>query len=543
MHLGYRGGRQADDDSLVEERAGGEAAAASPARVDARRRVSGWQVAAAVVVATGITVRFTARSHLWLDEALSVNIARLPLGRIPAALRHDGAPPLYYVLLHAWMSVFGTGTIAVRALSGVFSVASFPLVWIAGRRVGGRRVAAAATLLFAASPFAVRYGTETRMYSLLTLLALGGWLAMGDLLRRFSWSRALAVAGVTAALLYTHYWSIYLLAVAAGVVVRRAFKGPRRDEARRALGAMAAGGALFLPWAPSFLFQLRHTGTPWAGAATPRVLFDTVFQFAGGFWDPGFVLGLLSWLLIVFALFGRPVDGRRIELDLRTRPEGRLLFLAGFGTLAVAVVAGAVTRSAFAVRYASVLFPFLLLLVALGTEALADVRVFRATVAVAVVLGFIAIVPNVVGDRTTAPKVAAILRAQGRPGDVVAYCPDQLGPAVSRLLGPKTGLVQLTFPGAGTPDRVDWVDYQARNHAATTAPFTSMLLERAGPDHTIWLVWSPDYRTFGTKCTALGDRLQAARPDIDRVLKIQTRYSEHPGLIRYRPGRQPPAGT
>ena len=54
---------------------------------------------------------------LWLDEALSVNIARLPLGDIPGALRHDGAPPLYYVLLHLWMRVFGTGDGAVRALA------------------------------------------------------------------------------------------------------------------------------------------------------------------------------------------------------------------------------------------------------------------------------------------------------------------------------------------------------------------------------------------------------------------------------------------
>ena len=57
-----------------------------------------------LVVASGVGLRFWAPTPLWLDETLSVNIARLPLTQIPRALAHDGAPPLYYVLLHVWMA-------------------------------------------------------------------------------------------------------------------------------------------------------------------------------------------------------------------------------------------------------------------------------------------------------------------------------------------------------------------------------------------------------------------------------------------------------
>ncbi len=493
-----------------------------------------WQVLVAAVVVIGMVVRFTANSHLWLDEALSVNIARLPLDRLPEALRHDGAPPLYYVLLHGWMVVFGTGTIAVRALSGVFAVAALPLIWIAGRRLGGKRLAVAALVILSASPFAVRYGTEARMYSLLTLLVLLGWLALSDLLGRFSWSRAVGVAVLTGLLLLTHYWSFYVLAVTGAFVAHRAIRGPGQSEARRAAFAMGVGCLVFLPWLPNFAFQLRHTGTPWAGRPDVRVLFDTVFQFTGGFWDPGFIFGILAWFLIAVALLGRSVDGTRIELDLRTRPEGRVLAIIGFGTLAVAFLVGVVTQSGFAARYAAVLFPFMLLLIALGTTRFTNQWVFRGVLVTCVVLSLIATAPNVFGDRTTAAKVARLLRTEARPGDVVAYCPDQLGPSVSRMLGDR-GLVQIPFPLGGSPDRVDWVDYAQRNHAATTAPFARMLLDRAGPDHDIWLVWSPNYLTFGTKCTALGDRLQAARPDMKRLMTIKTDYFEHPGLIRYRP--------
>ena len=86
-------------------------------------------------------MRFWTRSDLWLDEALTVNIARLPLHEIPSFLSRDGAPPLYYVLLHFWMGWFGTSDVAVRSLAGVFGVVTVPLAWLAGRRLGGPRPA------------------------------------------------------------------------------------------------------------------------------------------------------------------------------------------------------------------------------------------------------------------------------------------------------------------------------------------------------------------------------------------------------------------
>src|SRR5438552_2120139 len=148
-----------------------------------------WLLPAAVtcVVVAGLVLRFWTRSDLWLDEALTVNVSRLPLRRIPDALRHDGAPPLHYFLLHLWMRVFGTGDLAVRSLSGVVGVATLPVAWWAGRSVGGRRAAWIAVLLLASSPFAIRYSTEARMYADLILLTMVGWLALHRALRRSSW--------------------------------------------------------------------------------------------------------------------------------------------------------------------------------------------------------------------------------------------------------------------------------------------------------------------------------------------------------------------
>src|SRR3954447_43637 len=75
-----------------------------------------------VAVALGALLRIRTRQDLWVDEALSVNISRLPPRALLEALRHNGHPPVYYLLLHGWMRVFGEGALAVRLLSTVLSL-------------------------------------------------------------------------------------------------------------------------------------------------------------------------------------------------------------------------------------------------------------------------------------------------------------------------------------------------------------------------------------------------------------------------------------
>src|SRR5690348_10264496 len=103
-----------------------------------------------VVAAAGLVFFFYTRSAMWLDEALTVNISRLPMSQLHAALNQDGAPPLYYVLLHFWTAIFGTGNVAVRSLSACFMTGTVIATWFAGRRFAGTKAAwIAAALTFA----------------------------------------------------------------------------------------------------------------------------------------------------------------------------------------------------------------------------------------------------------------------------------------------------------------------------------------------------------------------------------------------------------
>src|SRR5207248_3711741 len=145
--------------------------------------------------------------------------------------------------------VFGTSDVAARALSGILSVVTFVPMWFAGRRIAGRSGAWIAVVVLASSPFAAAFGSETRMYSLVMLLVTVGYLAVRRLLERPSLGRQAVVALITGLLLYTHYWSFYLIAVVAALPVWQAWQGSGADQRHAARAALVAllAGAITVP--------------------------------------------------------------------------------------------------------------------------------------------------------------------------------------------------------------------------------------------------------------------------------------------------------
>jgi hypothetical protein len=495
-------------------------------------------VLVALVLAFSLVLRFWTTSDLWLDEALTVNIAKLPLHDLPTYLKRDGAPPLFYVLLHFWMGIFGSSDLAVRSLSGVIGVITVPLAWLAGRRLGGRVLGFSAMLLVATSPFAVRYATEARMYALVALLTVLGYLALDRALRKPRSGNLIAVAVVTGLLLYSQYWAIYLIATTLVWLAYQAWRGRAvwRRNARVAFVAMVIGCLTFLPWIGIFFYQSKHTGTPWAAPANFSALVNAITSFAGGPTNQGRLLALILFALSGLGLFGMAVNRRHIDVDIRTRPLGRPLAVVIVGTLVLAVIGGFISNSAFDARYASVVFIPLILLVALGLSTFLDLRVRAVILTVAVIAGLAGAIPNITTNRTQAGEVVAALAPRAKPGDVIAYCPDQLGPAVNRLL-PAGRYQQITFPRGTGPTYVNWVDYAAASHKGSPVLFGQQLERMAGPTHQIFVVWYGSYQTFGSKCEQILQTL-----GYDKSLQSTTVLTGRPtqfyqpmGLVQFAP--------
>ena len=430
---------------------------------------------------------------LWLDETISVEIARLPLPDLYAALRQDGAPPVYYLLLKAWIALFGTGTTAVRLLT----VCLVPLLLLLAHRVGrllaGQAGGRAAVVVLAALPWTMRYSSETRMYLLVVVEVLAGVLLLDRVRRTASRGAIVGLGLVAGLLLLTHYWALFLL-TAVGLVH---LPGLVRRSAPhvRVVVALVLGGVLFLPWVPTFLFQAAHTGAPWADPLTVAELVRTPRYWGGGSTEARTVVAAV---LVPLAAWGA-----------WRRPAARLT--GGVAVLTLVLAWGTVFfgGGAYTGRYTAVAVPLVCLTVALGALALPGRWTPAVALALLVVVGLANGIPAAGKPRASAAKAVEAFRAAGgAPGDLLAYCPDQLGPPVWRLMD--RGVEQVVYPSFGDPRRIDWVDYTARQEAADPEAFALELSRRAGTA-PVYVLAATEYRTFEGQCERLLSGLRAER--------------------------------
>src|SRR5207248_615268 len=142
-------------------------------------------------------------------------------------------------------------------------------------------------------------------------------------------------------------------------------------------------------------------------------------------------------------------------------------------TVVLAFAAGVVTSNALAMRYMAVAVIPYLLLVAIGLQRAQLHRWGTAAVAGVVGLGLWSSFANVGFARTQAGQVAAALDRDARPTDLIVYCPDQLGPDVSRLVS--LPVDQVTYPRMTGPSLVDWVDYREQVAETPAAAFVQRL--------------------------------------------------------------------
>jgi mannosyltransferase len=537
-----------------------------PLEPDASRADRALVILSALAVAVGVVLRFLPRSGMWLDEALTANISALPIGDIPGALRRDGHPPLFYLLVNLWGSLGGGSDWWLRALPGLISVLTLPVTYLGARRLavrademsdrpgrlGAHRTGLIAMALMAVMPFGVRYAAELRMYSLVVLLVGVGYLLADDLLTgrkgtdlRGLLPTAAAACLVAAALLWTHYWAMWLLAAVGLLALWHAWKAQRPERrvgARALVVALIGGGILFLPWVPTLLYQSEHTGTPWGALFGPAsVVVISLVDFAGARFGAAQMLSYLLAGLIALAALAVIDAGRRIILagsvSHRVRNELTVLAL----TMAIAWTVSYATRNTFSSRYAAVVYPLFVLCVAAGLAVLRHRRLTAALLAVILAACTWGAASTTQYERSQTERVAQWVRddlAGDRTGEaVVIACPDQLGVATQRQLD-RLGAEPvdvIPYPAAGDPRFVNWVDYAERNQSSDPAAFLQSVDDRIPDGATVYLVASFGYRTFEGKCGPLVNLLAAGRTAAQPMEADPDRHDEVANLWVFRP--------
>ena len=336
--------------------------------------------APAVVVLLGFALRvaWLDRQSLWSDEYITLVRSGATLGDLLAAMPVEHTP-LYFVLLHLWFAVAGSGDFALRFPSAAWGTLSIALVYALGRRVFDPRVGLVGALLFATNPFQVWYAQDARMYTQLAALGLAALLALDVALDRLDRPGAtawrawpwLAYAALGALALSTHYYAVIALALAAVYAVGRLLTRPA-DRARGWLAFLAAEvgiALLFLPWLPRAAGLLSFPGwrepvttTPWqlAGIYT----FGETVPPAAAPWLNLLAVALLA-IGLASLLFGH---GQSLISNLQSPPF--ILSVAAIAVPALVVAALLLRKPDFHPRYFIAATPILSLVIAQGIVAL-----------------------------------------------------------------------------------------------------------------------------------------------------------------------------
>ncbi|WP_433790580.1 glycosyltransferase family 39 protein [Actinoplanes sp. CA-252034] len=348
------------------------------------------------------------RPVLSWDEVTSAEVASRSVPQILDVIPHiDAVFGPYYLFLHFWTALAGTGEIALRLPSILAMAGAVGITAEIGRRLFTPATGLIAGMLLCFVPNTSRYAAEARPYALACFFAALAFLLLVGAVQQGGGRLRWAGYGLSVVFLgLSHLIALTTLAAHAAYLAVHA-----RDRLRP--WAVTVGAAI-LPVLPIAYLGTTQEDTQlhWVAPITPARVHDM----------PGEITGSreVAWLLIGLAVLAV------------WRPGRRLVPIAVYALVPLAVVAAvsALISPMWVARYLLVVLAPLALLAAVALLAGSGERprhTIARVVAVVLLLGFAAMPGERAVRKPTAKNgadyrtIAKIIGADVRPGDIVVY--------------------------------------------------------------------------------------------------------------------------
>jgi mannosyltransferase len=400
-----------------------------------------WPVLPIVALAAALRLAGLPNQPLWMDEIASLRNAQvLARSGLPAVAAGDHIAPLSAVLDSVSIGIGGPSEFWLRLPAAVAGTLAVAMTYAVAQRIlHDRAIAVGAALFTAVAPFAVWYGQEARMYSLLLLFSLvyvwACWRLVDGTVTRRDWILMTAAAAVG---LWTHhYMALLIVAFGLFLLVRTGLRAVfRLDLGARPLflwaGTQLIAAGTFVPWLVLTRGLGKSAGFEKSGQLMwlPYTLFS---DLAGSTLGPS--VRDLRDMEATHALFQRApavaltlvaftavaVTGLRV-LWKRSKPATAWIICWGLVPPVLAIALTFVADVSYNTRYAITAFPAMGLLVGAAISRVSkswSARLAAVLTAVVVVwsLANWYVNPHYGKDDLRSP--AAVLAHELRPGDVL----------------------------------------------------------------------------------------------------------------------------
>ncbi len=283
------------------------------------RRFTAAAVILILILAASLRLVKLHHQDMWGDEACMLYLCSDSPAEIVDALVSqnrpdvDVAPPVYFLILHAWMKTFGRTVIGMRSfsvLAGILcALFTFSFVLRTNRDL---KTATLAGMITAVSAFHLWYSQEARMYTFAAMLVLLSNLYFYGLFAQKKKSSFLPWFFFSLTALYTQYYAVmaltaqFLFVIFVYLINRKnlPLKQYLKENSKFFIGCFLFL-ILFAPWLQTVLVDYSMANAPGGFASYFHPLFTIPFLFLkfSMFGNQEFIFERLPFYVIGAAAF------------------------------------------------------------------------------------------------------------------------------------------------------------------------------------------------------------------------------------------------
>jgi mannosyltransferase len=382
-----------------------------------------------IFLTASLSLYFSSQSllsaSLRLDESQSLWVATQSVPSLLTWVSEDVHVPLYHLLLHWWVGVFGLTEVAARSLSLLFFILTIPALYLLGRKIANTRIATTAVLLYLVSPFMLWYAFETRMYSMFMFITTLQTLSFVVLLKHHFHRYWIPYLLCSVVGLYTHYFFALVLITQWFYVAGNSFLNTLQTKKLSDLKPAAILSLLQLlsvaslyPWLSIVLTAGTASHTkPLIPPPSSFTVFQTFSQILFGFQDYSLLNVIISlWpllLVFIFLIFTKHPRHQMLA-------SGYLMLMLWF-PLSLAFIAS-IYRPLFLTRYFVLMTPTILLFIAWFIHSF---RRTPSTILAIIIFGVFSTTAYIQNTQQDTPvkedyrAVTEILNTQASPHDLI----------------------------------------------------------------------------------------------------------------------------